>query len=574
MAIAGGEQIEALEQRIEDERERFGVPGAAVAIVRDGEVRLVRGFGLRDSEGRMPVTERTQFAIASVTKAFTATLIAALVGDGRLEWDRPLREYLPRFRMYDPVATELMTPKDLLCHRSGLPRHDLLWYANPHLSRREVVEERLRHLQPSASFREAWQYNNLMYLTAGYLAGEVMGTTWEDAVRTRLLVPLGMMATCFSPQDAGQTGDCSQGYRETRGRLVPQELKEMPVCGPAGSIYTCIADLAEWVRVNVNQGRRGEVQVIEPAALRTLQAPAMVMPEMEELWPESFAVGYALGWQVESYRGHRLIQHSGGIDGFSSLVTMVPGARCGVAVLSNKSGTSLPPTLAYTVMDDLLGLSPLPWGERFHGLEGALRQGMEQAIDRRQATAGPAPPTQELQAYEGEYHHPGYGPVNVSVREGRLGVRYGELDLTVAHRHHDTWDATVASVSEAAIPVTFQTDADGEVTSLSMPLEPSVGPITFLRRPDARLSDPTFLDSLTGDYEMGPMRARIRRRASKLTVDIAPGGSMELVPHLRTTFRVKGRPGLTVEFVLSDGGGVKEVVVQPAVGVFTPAPRA
>ncbi|MBO0684796.1 MAG: serine hydrolase [Candidatus Dormibacteraeota bacterium] len=572
MAIAGGEEVGAIEQRIEDERGRFQVPGTAVAMVREGEVVLARGFGFKDHEGRSPVTERTKFAIASVTKAFTATLIAALVGDGRLEWDRPVREYLPRLRMYDPVATELMTPKDLLCHRSGLPRHDLLWYANPHLSRREVVEERLRHLEPSLSFREGWQYNNLMYLTAGYLAGQVMSTTWEEAVTTRLLVPLGMTATCFSPEEARQTGDWSQGYRETRGRLVPQELKDMPVCGPAGSIYSCVADLAEWVRVNVNDGRRGDVQVIEPAALRTLHAPAMVIPEVEELWPEKFAVGYALGWQVESYRGSRLIEHSGGIDGFSSMVMMAPGARCGVAVLSNKSGTSLPVALAYTLMDDLLGLSPLPWGERFQGVELALRQGMEQAIDHRQASARPAPPTQELRAYEGDYHHPGYGRVTVTVADGGLGVYYGEFEMTVAHRHHDTWDATVPSVSEVAIPVTFQTDADGEVASLSMPLEPSIDPIEFLREPDARLSDATFLDTLTGDYEMGPLRARIERRASQLTVHIPGAVSMELVPHRRTTFRVRGRPGLSMEFVLSDGGGVKEVVVQP-VGVFTPASR-
>lgn len=188
-------------QLIDRERQRFEVPGVAVAVVHDGAVKLAQGFGQRDIEADLPVTDRTLFAIASCTKAFTTTLMAMLVRDGLVEWDKPVREYLPYFRLHDPVASDLATIRDLLSHRTGLPRHDMVWYGNPGLDRRELVAQRLRHLPLSKGIREAYQYNNLMYLTAGLLAGEVLGSTWEDAIRTKLLEPLGMSSSCLSPAE-------------------------------------------------------------------------------------------------------------------------------------------------------------------------------------------------------------------------------------------------------------------------------------------------------------------------------------------------------------------------------------
>src|SRR5579875_1823485 len=206
---------------VERERQRFEVPGVAIAVVHDGTVEIARGFGQRDLAADLPVTDQTLFAIASCTKAFTSTLIAMLVRDGLVEWDKPVREYLPYFRLHDPVASDLVTIRDLLSHRTGLPRHDIAWYGNPRLDRRELVANRLRHLPLSKGIREAYQYNNLMYLTAGLLAGEVLNSSWEDAIRAKLLGPLGMTASRFSPAEASATPDWSRAYHR-KGRSTDE----------------------------------------------------------------------------------------------------------------------------------------------------------------------------------------------------------------------------------------------------------------------------------------------------------------------------------------------------------------
>src|SRR5258708_14596618 len=225
-----------LERLIEEERQRFDVPGVAVAVVHGGRVVLSRGFGQRDLAKGLPVTDQTLFAIGSSTKAFTASLCGALVDDGLLEWDRPVRHYLPRLRMHDPVATELLTVRDMLSHRSGLPRHDMLWYGNEKLRREELVE-RLPHLEPNKTFRELWQYNNLMYVTAGYLAGELMGCGWEEAVRRRLLQPSGIGGTNFSVLESQQAPDHALPHAPTAAGLVEVPFRGLDLAGPAGPLH-------------------------------------------------------------------------------------------------------------------------------------------------------------------------------------------------------------------------------------------------------------------------------------------------------------------------------------------------
>ncbi|ATL67816.1 serine hydrolase [Nocardia terpenica] len=570
MTTEMGVELAGLVEALEFERQRFETPGMAVAVIRDRRTVLARGFGLRDVAARLPATERTLFAIGSTTKAFTATLIAALVGDGLLEWDRPVREYLPRFRLHDPVATELITVRDLLCHRSGLPRHDLVWYANPDMSRRELVE-RLRHLEPNRSFREVWQYNNLMFITAGYLAGELLGSSWEEGVRERLLGPLSMADTFFSLTEARRAADWSRGYRERDEG--PEELapKDFPLSGPAGSMYSSVTDLARWMEVNLGAGRVGEREVIAPSALRTLHSPAMVVAEQETMWPERFGIGYGLGWALESYRGHRLVHHGGAIEGYTAKVVMAPEAGAGAIVLTNHYGTALPDVACYRIMDELLGLPPLPWGKRMRDLQIAARKGGREATERRRAAAADAPPAHPESAYAGEYHHPGYGSLQVTAGDDGLHARLGDLDLDMTHRHFETWDVTL-TILETPFPLTFTTDADGEVTSLAVPFEPAVAPIVFQRQPPAELSDPDRLATFVGTYAMGPLRARVRLEETHLSVELINVQTLPLTPATDRTFTVKGRPSIRIQFVVDNGRAV-EMEIQPGVGVFTREPE-
>src|SRR5262249_11433827 len=182
--------LDGFDNDVERAMKELHAPGAAVGVIREGKVILAKGYGVREIGKTMPVTADTIFALGSITKSFTALTVAAMVDEGKLDFDKPVHDYLPWFQMYDPVATSLITPRDLLTHRSGLPRHDFIRFSTP-LARAELVR-RLRYLEPNRTFRDIYQYNNLMYVTAGFLAGEMAGKSWEDLVIERIFTPLGM----------------------------------------------------------------------------------------------------------------------------------------------------------------------------------------------------------------------------------------------------------------------------------------------------------------------------------------------------------------------------------------------
>src|ERR1700687_1609891 len=234
--------LDGLDDFIAQTMKEWKVPGLAITVVQDGKAILTKGYGYRDSERKLPVTPNTLFCIASMTKSFVVTELGTLVDEGKLDWDKPVYEYLQDFGMYDPVVTERLTARDLVTHRSGLPRHDLTWYSNADITRKDLIE-RLRYLPPSKDLRERFQYNNLMYMTAGYLGGMLNGTDWEMAVQQRVLLPLGMTNTKFSVLDSQKNTDFAQPYRKTK-----EEVKLIPfyvqgAVGPAGEINTTAEDI-------------------------------------------------------------------------------------------------------------------------------------------------------------------------------------------------------------------------------------------------------------------------------------------------------------------------------------------
>ena len=177
-------QLQGFEDFVRTIIEYWKVPGVAVAIIKDGEIVHSQGYGLRNVAEGLQVTPETLFPIASCTKAFTSTSMALLADEGKLDWDTPVKEYIPSFKLYDSFATERLTPRDLVTHRSGLPRHDLMWYHSTY-TRKELFD-RLQYLEPSKDLRTLWQYQNLMYMAAGYLVGELSGQSWEEFAQKRI----------------------------------------------------------------------------------------------------------------------------------------------------------------------------------------------------------------------------------------------------------------------------------------------------------------------------------------------------------------------------------------------------
>jgi CubicO group peptidase (beta-lactamase class C family) len=562
-------RVESVERFVPEQLAAWEVPGCAVAAVRDGKVVLAAGWGRRDLETELPVTSDTLFAIGSTTKAFTAAAVGALVDDGLLEWQRPLRDYLPDLRLNDPVVTDRVSVTDFLSHRSGLPRHDLAWIGHPGWSRAELVR-RLRFLPLSKDLREAFQYCNLGYLVAGHAVEVLTGTSWEDYLRTRLLTPLGMVRSNLSADDMGADPDHATAYERRHGVIVPVPQRPVTALAPAGAINSCAADMARWLLAQLGGGQLDGNTVMSPDTVAHQHQPHMVLPD-DQTFPESTRHAYGLGWLIGRYRDHRLLEHGGGIDGFQTECMLLPDHGIGVAVMTNTSSSLMAPVVAYRVLDELLGLEPFDWFSVFKARFDAVMTGIREVRAARRVVAD-APLPRPLSAYAGEYEHPGYGTFTITLDDGTLRPRFGTTDISLAHRHYETFDLEWHELGDQShvFPLMFLSDPDGDVVALTVPFELSVEPLRFDRLPDTRAQDPEVLRRLSGTYVVGPIEIVVALRDGHvLTATTSGAPPFELQPGRGLRFVVKSQPGVTAEFELDESGAVGRLIVQP-LGIFRP----
>lgn len=551
----------------------FLVPGIGIGVYHRGRPIYVRGFGYRDVAQRLPVTPQTLFAIGSSTKAFTTFALAQQVDAGKFDWDAPVRQYLPGLQLWDDVTTLQLTGRDMVTHRTGLPRHDLTWYNVTDLGP-EKLFERLRHLEPNRQLREAWQYNNVMYVMAGYLLGRITGGSWQDAVQRQILDPLGMTATNFSVTAMQRSPDHALPYREAGDTLVRIPFRNIDQVGPAGSINSNVEDMLKWVAVHIRQGRAGDTAIIRSATLRDIHSPHMVMPGFPSE-PEISPSGYGLGWMIATYRGRYRVQHGGNIDGFSALVTLYPRDQLAVVALTNKNGTPLPSLVTDHIADRVLALPERDWlGEaqrRMMAARSANREAQERlAAERVKGTK----PTFALPDYVGDYVHPGYGTLRIERRDGRLVMRFNGIETPLEHWHYDVFSGTrnERDPTFASAKLQFTQDLRGRVAGLRITLEPMLPPLAFERGPDPQLTDPAYLARLAGEYVIdGGGRVAFRVSGTGLFMEVPGQPVYELVPGRDNEFSVRELPGYALRFVL-EGGAVREAhMIQPN-GVFIAKP--
>src|SRR5579859_2064747 len=546
------------------------VPGVAVAIVKDGRVILAKGYGERDTQKHLPVTPQTLFAIGSITKSFTVSAMGMLVDEGKLDWDQPVREYLPEFKIYDPVASEHMTPRDLVTHRSGLPRHDMLWYSSD-FSRADLVR-RLRYLEPSKDFRSTYQYNNLMVMTAGYLVGRVAGTTWEDFVRQHILVPLGMHSTDYSVTDSQKSADFAMPYQNAAGVVKDMPFHNVDRLGPAGSINSNVEDLAQYLLFHLSKGMHGQARLLSEDSENQMQSPQMVETSSER-WREIGLLTYGMALNVSAYRGHKFVSHGGAIDGFTAQLSFMPQDNIGVIVLANLDSNKnpVPIIVTYDAYDRLLGLDQTPWNRRFMDDELKSKQSEEEA--KKQGFTERKPnthPSHDLKDYLGEYENPGYGIVKIEPDGEGFKFSLNLLSSPLRHFHYDVFEVPPNPLDQMEkTKVMFFSDWNGDISSLSIPLEPHVKDIVFKRVPDMSMSTKSFLQPLAGQYLLGSITEKVSLEGDKTLFLIAPGQPRyELVPRRGLTFDVKGLSGFSVEFKKDESGAVTEAVFYQPDGTF------
>jgi CubicO group peptidase (beta-lactamase class C family) len=542
--LAAAQKLDGFDAFAKQELQDWKCDGFAIAVIKDGKVILSKGYGLRDVKKNLPVTEKTMFAIGSATKSFTVTSMGVLVDQGKLDWDKPVRDYLPDFKMWDPFATERMTPRDLVTHRSGLPRHDLMWYSSP-FSRQELFE-RLRYLEPNKDFRTAFQYQNLMFMTAGYLAGHVAGTTWEQLVKSVIFDRLGMTSSNFSVTESQKSEDFSLPYQVVNDVVVDMPFRNIDSIGPAGSINSNIEDMTKYVMMHLQKGKgvvsaTNEMQMMIPQM--AIQAPS---PDKE-----LGDLSYGMGFFVTSYRGHKFVHHGGNIDGFSALVAFLPQDNIGLVILTNQNASALPAVVAYNVWDRLLGMDQVDWTARIKQQRALTKASEQEAKQKGYTTQRTGThPSHDLPEYAGEYEHPGYGIVKIEYASGALKLDYHGLGGVLTHFHYDVFEVPKDDLNPfSEEKVEFHTNLAGDIDSLGIPFESTLKDIAFIRLGDRSMTQKTFLQPLTGDYQRGPLLAAISLKGdSALTLTLPGQPVYNLVPVHGTRFNIKELNGYSVEF--------------------------
>jgi len=495
-------------ERIQKEVDYWRVPGLAVTLIQEGQPDQHACFGYRDAEQQLPVTPDTLFCVASCSKSMTAALIACLVDEGKLDWDVPVKHYVPHFRMYDPEADEQMTLRDMLCHRTGLPPHDALW---PGSASREDVAKQMRWLKPFAKFRQTPKYNNTVYALIGYVAEYVTGKSWDALMHEYIFGPLGMNRTCTMADEITADSNYAAPYRVREGRQVKVPFWNVDLAGPAASVNVTPQDMAKWIHFHIDGGKDASGKpILSEKAFAEMHKPHMYMPDTTPMPGEVEPCDdYCLGWRCGTYRGHAMQKHSGKIEGYSTLQVYLPDDKAGVILQANyhEPSTELFYTILFTMLDEMMGHEDMHWETLFHGPEAHPEEYMYHKCDD-DLTAGRMEASLKGQAAPfawedviGVYHDPGYGDVTVTIGDSetawngsgvapvdcsgpQLMLHYRDQNLVLQHwGANQYWmDNVLEDTALFKMPVTFHVGEDGKVTGVSVRYEPMIDDICFCRK--------------------------------------------------------------------------------------------
>lgn len=445
---------------VHDAMKAFGAPGLALAIVEDGKTTLAKGYGVRNIDTGSAVDSHTAFPIGSESKAFTAAALAILVDRKMLSWDDRVADRLPGFRMFDPYATAHMTVRDLLTHRSGLGlgEGDLLVIPGTTRSRTDIVHA-LRYLQPVTGFRETFAYDNILYIVAGALVEAISGKNWESFVAENIFIPLGMLDAhpyhdVSAPNAVALHARTSGPLRGVGQEGVLAESAGFRTISPAGGINASAEDMARWMTLQLDHGRMANGRALfSETQADILWTPVVVVPPEAFKLPPAYAAmqpdlqTYALGWFVESYRGHIVIEHTGAVFGALSMLYLIPDIHTGLSVSINSEDSGTRRAVMFHLLDHYLGLKPTDWIARLQaGRAESVRQA-QSPVSASVAISGAAQPILPLASYAGSYSDPWYGHVAITQPSpGRLSISFsetpgmeGRLETVGGNRFRTVW---------------------------------------------------------------------------------------------------------------------------------------
>ena len=568
-------RLNGIDAKLQTLLAEWKVAGFAVAVVEKDKVVYARGFGYRDYENKKPVTPNTLFAIGSCSKAFTSSILGILSQDKKLELTGRPAQYVDDLRFFNDDMNNDIMIKDLMCHRTGLPRHDYGWYLF-NTSSRDSLIKRIQYQEPSFAVRERWQYNNWMFLLQGVIAEKITGDSWEKNIKDKIFTPLQMSTSNLTITDLQKSAEPSLGYEAKDDKEINRmDYYNIDGMGPAGSINSSVNEMANWVTAWINGGKFKGMEILPAAYVSQAMSAQMVvnsgLPSKEH--PDVQFSNYGYGWFLASYKSHYRVEHGGNINGFSASISFFPSDSLGIVVLVNQNGSPVPGIVRNMVADRMLKVSQTDWSkEQREAREKARKQEAEAKAKATSSQKKGTKPSHLLEQFEGKYSHPGYGTMTLLVKRDSLFVKTGYNIMWLKHYHYDIFQPfeldkknKIDTAENTNMRFNFRSGNDGEIETVSINnMEDLVGPIEFKREAITKAITVAEMQKYIGEYELAGMVAKVFIKGESSLTLIVPGQPEYDLLYLGShKFSIKSLNGYKIEFE-ETGGKIKSAsFIQP-----------
>lgn len=562
-------RLKGVEKELNEILEITKSAGFAVAVVKGNEIIYSKGFGYRDYENKIPVDNNTLFAIGSSTKAFTSSILGQLRKEDKLSFDESPIKYVPDLKFFNDEMNNSIVIKDLMSHRTGLPRHDWSWYVFPTYDKDSLMR-RIEFQEPFTGVRKQWYYNNFMFLTQGVIAERITGKSWEENMYERLLKPLKMTRSNLSIKELRKADNVALGYEIVDEKISKMDYYRIAGMSPAGSMNSSVNEMSNWLMTWLNKGKFEGNEIIPEAYINEAMSSQMVingaLPDDE--FPDIHMATYGYGWMLSSYKGHYRVEHGGNIDGFSADVIFFPSDSIGIVVLANQNGSSVPSLVRNTIADRLINVESTDWIKRYKDRK-AKQEDVEEEVEAAPIQKKQAPQHQPKD-FTGFYENLGYGQFEIIVENDSLFAVLPLWKLYLEHKHFDIYNSYKVTdegidTSDEGLAFNFQIDNAGEIYNLKLKIEPTLEPLEFIRKPKTIDVEETTLQSYVGEYDLsGTILKTYIKEKNSLYLFIKGQPEYELLPTDKHKFSFKVLDGFKVEFIENKEGEIGEIkVIQP-----------
>lgn len=565
-------RLKGIEKDLNAILEATKAPGFSVAVVDGDKVIYAKGFGYRDYDKKIPADANTLYAIGSSSKAFTSALLGQLRAEDKLSFDDSPITYIPELKFYNDDLNNHIIIKDLMRHSTGLPRHDLSWYLFPSADKDSLIQ-RIEYQEPFTDLRKEWHYNNFMFLAQGVITEKITGQSWEDNIKTRFFEPLGMTRSQTLLTNLEKSANAALGYELKKDEISKMEYYDISGMSPAGSIYSSVNDMAEWLKMWINKGKHNDKEILPEVYITEAISSQMVITGAlpDDKNSDLHFANYGYGWMLSSYKGHYRVEHGGNIDGFSASVAFFPSDKLGIVVLANQNGSSVPNLVRNTIADRLLEEKKTDWTKRFvEGQEKAKKMQEDLKLDNTSSQVKNTRPSHIKQEYAGSYKNDGYGSFEVAVENDSLFASFKRMKVYLKHYHYDIFEPY--EVTKKGIDTTdagpmrfnFATNDVGDISNVSLKAEAALESIVFKRTPSTIDVSSSDLEKYVGDYSLMGTPLKIYTKNETVLYLFVPGQpEYELIATGKHKFSLKVLDGYKIEFLETEKVITDMNLIQP-----------